>query len=100
MNKLIVIALSCLLAIAACSSSKTGESTGQYLDNSVITAKVKTALFKDEKVSATSINVKSYKGVVQLSGFVNSKAQSDRASKVAAGVTNVSEVRNHLIIKK
>jgi len=82
-----------------CASTATRESTGEYVDDSTITAKVKTALVKDPVVSAFAVNVKTYKGVVQLSGFVDTADQKSRAEQVARGVYGVTSVNNSLIVK-
>jgi len=82
-----------------CASTPTRESTGEYIDDSTITAKVKTALVKDPVVSAFAVGVKTYKGVVQLSGFVNTAAEKTKAEEVARGVYGVKSVTNSLIVK-
>jgi hyperosmotically inducible protein len=84
---------------AACAATPTQESTGGYIDDSTITAKVKTNLAQDNKVSATDIHVKTYKGVVDLSGFVNSQSQISEAGLVAGQVSGVKSVHNNLIVK-
>ena len=84
---------------AACAATPTQESTGGYIDDSTITAKVKTNLAQDNKVSATDIHVKTYKGVVDLSGFVNSQSQISEAGIVAGQVSGVKSVHNNLIVK-
>jgi len=82
-----------------CASTPTRESTGEYVDDSAITAKVKTALIKDPIVSAFDVSVKTYKGMVQLSGFVNTPDQKNRAEEVARGVYGVTSVNNSLVVK-
>jgi len=84
---------------AGCASTATQESTGEYLDNSVITTKVKAALASNEIVKSFAVSVESVKGVVQLSGFVDSAAQKAEAGRVAAGITGVESVQNNLIVK-
>ena len=84
---------------AACAATPTQESTGGYIDDSTITAKVKTNLAQDNKVSVTDIHVKTYKGVVDLSGFVNSQSQISEAGLVAGQVSGVTSVHNNLIVK-
>src|SRR5260370_29501525 len=84
---------------AACAATPTQESTGGYIDDSTITAKVKTNLAQDNKVSATDIHVKTYKGVVDLSGFVNSQSQISEAGLVAGQLAGVKSVHNNLIVK-
>ena len=70
-----------------------------YVNDSAITAKVKAMLIKDRDVRAGSVNVETFKGVVQLSGFVNSEKHSRRAAEIAAGVQGVVDVKNALIVK-
>ena len=75
------------------------ESTGQYVDDSVITTKVKTAIFNESTLKTLQINVKTFKGVVQLSGFVDSPQAVAKAGEVAKNVNNVVSVENDLIVK-
>lgn len=82
-----------------CASTATSDSTGQYVDDTVITTKVKSALLGDDAVKSFAISVETVKGVVQLSGFVNSAAQKDAAGRDAAAVAGVMQVRNNLIVK-
>ncbi|MGH7889765.1 MAG: BON domain-containing protein [Thermodesulfobacteriota bacterium] len=82
-----------------CAGSRTHESAGQYVDSSVITAKVKTALLADPDVSGLAIEVETFKDVVQLSGFVNSEEQARKAVEIARGVDGVGSVKNSLIVK-
>lgn len=82
-----------------CASTASNESTGEYLDNTVITTKVKSALAGNEIVKSMAVSVESVKGVVQLSGFVESAIQKEEAGRVAAGVTGVLRVQNDLIVK-
>ena len=88
--------LSASFSYAATTKSET---TGQYVDDSVITTKVKTAIFNEESLKTLQINVKTYKGVVQLSGFVDSAQSITRAGEIAQGVNNVGSVKNDLIVK-
>ncbi|MEJ2507994.1 MAG: BON domain-containing protein [Gammaproteobacteria bacterium] len=94
-------ALSALLGLSAvaCTSTPTQESTGQYIDSSVITSKVKTKLFEDSVTTGFDISVKTYKGVVQLSGFVDNASQKRRAEALARSVAGVRDVKNDLVIK-
>ena len=95
------IATACALAfgIAACAETGTRESTGQYIDSAAITTKVKTAIAQDDMLSVLDISVKTYKDVVQLSGFVDTPAQKVHATTVASNVTGVKSVRNDLVVK-
>lgn len=88
-----------LVSVVACASTAKQEGTGQYIDDTVITAKVKAALIEDPMTKATEINVETFKGVVQLSGFVTSQAASDRAVELARGVAGVKSVKNDMRIK-
>ena len=95
----LIVALAAAMPIAACTSSRTTESTGEYIDDSVITSKVKSALLEDSGLKSFDIGVETNKDVVQLSGFVNSEQIKARAGEVAAGVSGVRGVRNNLIVK-
>ena len=87
------------LLLAACGGSPTKESTGEYVDDSVITTKVKSAFIQDNDVKASDIKVETFKGVVQLSGFVASRAEVEKASQVASQVPGVKAVRNDIRLK-
>ncbi|MCM2308093.1 MAG: BON domain-containing protein [Sulfuritalea sp.] len=87
------------LLLGACGGSPTKESTGEYVDDSVITTKVKSAFIQDKDVKATDIKVETFKGVVQLSGFVASRAEVEKASQVASQVPGVKAVRNDIRLK-
>lgn len=75
------------------------ESTGAYVDDSVITAKVKAAVLQEPTLKSAEINVETYKGVVQLTGFVSSHASIDKASELARTVKGVTSVKNDMIVK-
>jgi len=92
----------CILLVTAflgCASTPTRESSGQFLDDSAITTKVKAAIFDDPSLKVLQINVETFKGEVQLSGFVDSAQNIRRAGEVARGVTGVRSVKNDLIVK-
>jgi osmotically-inducible protein OsmY len=95
-NVLLVILLATLLG---CASTAKREGTGEYVDNSVITTKVKAAIFGDESLKSSEINVETFKGVVQLSGFVSSQADINRAVEVARTVKGVTSVKNDMRVK-
>ena len=96
----LVVALAAAMPIAACtSSSRTTESTGEYVDDAAITSKVKGALLGDSGLKSFDIGVETYKDVVQLSGFVNSEQVKARAGQVDAGITGVRGVQNNLVVK-
>ncbi len=84
---------------SGCAGTSTRESTGEYIDNSVLTSKVKTAIFNDPMLKVLQINVESFKGVVQLSGFVDSAQAAARAVEVARSVEGVKAVKNKMSVK-
>lgn len=86
-------------AFSGCAGTATRESTGEYVDDSVITTKVKAALLGDRQVSGMSVNVETFKGAVQLSGFVDTEAERMEAERIAAGVSGVRSVSNNIIVK-
>jgi len=88
-----------VVALISCAGSRTSESSGQYVDDSVITTKVKTALLVDPDVKSLDIGVETFKGVVQLSGFVNSAEQARKAVEIAKSVEGVRSVKNSLVVK-
>ncbi|HAU1151876.1 TPA: BON domain-containing protein [Legionella pneumophila] len=87
------------MIIIACAASPLSESTGEYLDSSTTTAKVKASLVDELGTIGFAVKVKTYKDQVQLSGFVDSQRIKQRAGIIAAGVDGVKSVRNDLIIK-
>jgi osmotically-inducible protein OsmY len=87
------------LLVAGCSATPTRQSTGEYVDDSVITAKVKGELAADKAISLYQISVETYRGVVQLGGFVNTQEDVDKAVGIAEKVVGVKEVKNGLMIK-
>ncbi len=88
-----------LITLVACASTRTHESTGEYVDDSVITTKVKSLLANDDFFKSFQISVETYKGVVQLSGFVNSQQAVDKAGQIVRSVQGVNSVKNNLIVK-
>ncbi|MBA3036180.1 MAG: BON domain-containing protein [Desulfobacterium sp.] len=102
-NKNIVIQfLALLIMIAtftACASTRTHESTGQYVDDSVITTKVKSLLATDDFLKSFQISVETFQGTVQMSGFVNSKEAVSKADEIVRSVNGVKSVKNDLIVK-
>ena len=89
-----------VIAVAGCAPSSTQVSTGQYVDDTVLTTKVKAAIFNDPALKVAEINVETYNGVVQLSGFVSSNAAAERAVYVANQVEGVKSVRNDMRLKQ
>jgi hyperosmotically inducible protein len=88
-----------LVMTLGCASTRTQEGTGQYVDDSVITTKVKAAILGDPGLKVSEINVETFKGVVQLSGFVSSRDDIRSAVKVASAVSGVKSVRNDMQVK-
>ena len=86
-------------AFLACASTAKQSSTGEYIDDSVITTKAKSLLVADDFLKSFQIGVETYKGVVQLSGFVNSQAAVDKAVEVAQSVQGIKSVKNDLVVK-
>ena len=80
-------------------SASKKESPGEYIDDSVITTKVKAAVFEEPSLKSAEINVETFKGIVQLSGFVRSRADINKAVEVAKGVKGVKSVKNDMILK-
>jgi len=89
-----------LMAAVGCASTKTHEGTGQYVDDTVITTKVKAAILEEPGLKSSEINVETFKGVVQLSGFVSSSADISTATKVANAVAGVTSVKNDMHVKQ
>ena len=88
-----------LVFLVACASGQSQTGTGQYIDDSVITTKVKAAIFNESTLKSAEINVETFKGVVQLSGFINSSADMTKAIEVARGVNGVQSVKNDMRLK-
>jgi hyperosmotically inducible protein len=94
------IALALTLAsVVGCASTQKQEGTGEYVDDSVITSKVKAAILNEPTLKVAEINVETFKGVVQLSGFVSSQAAANKAVEVSRGVGGVKAVRNDMRVK-
>lgn len=88
-----------IATFAACAATRTQESTGEYVDDTVITTKVKSLLAEDDFLKSFKISVESFKGTVQLSGFVNSQNAVDKAVEITRRVKGVKSVKNDLIVK-
>ena len=88
-----------LVSVVGCASSSKQEGTGEYIDDSVITTKVKAAIFNEPTLKSSEINVETFKGVVQLSGFVNSQADINKAAELARSVKGVTSVKNAMRLK-
>lgn len=96
---MLVLASLSIGSMTACTSSRTSSSAGEYVDDAVISNKVRGAMIADKNLSFLKIGVETYKGVVQLSGFVDSVGSRQHAGAVAAGVDGVKHVRNDLVVK-
>jgi osmotically-inducible protein OsmY len=94
-----VIASALLVSVVACAPTPTREGTGEYVDDSVITTKVKAAYAADPTVKATQVQVETFKGTVQLSGFVDSRESAQRAVDLARGIKGVKSVKNDTVIR-
>jgi osmotically-inducible protein OsmY len=94
-----LVLLMMIATLAACAATRTHESTGEFVDDSVITTKVKSLLAEDDFLKSFQIGVESFKGTVQLSGFVNSQKAVDKASEIARSVKGVTSIKNNLIVK-
>ena len=88
-----------LATLLGCASTSTREGTGEYIDDTVITTKVKAAVLNEPTLKSSEINVETFKGVVQLSGFINSVADTNKAVEVARGVKGVKSVKNDMRVK-
>jgi osmotically-inducible protein OsmY len=93
------VLLTLIFTFVACASTPKQEGTGEYIDDSVITAKVKSLLTADDFLKSFQISVETYKGIVQLSGFVDSQKTVDKASEITRSVKGVKSVKNNLIVK-
>lgn len=88
-----------LLTAVGCASTSKSEGTGEYVDDVMITSKVKAAILGESTLKSAEINVETFKGVVQLSGFVSSQAAASKAVDLARAVKGVSSVKNDMRIK-
>ncbi len=88
-----------LVSVVGCASTSQQAGTGEYIDDAVITTKVKAAIFNEPSLKSAEINVETFKGVVQLSGFVNSQADISKAVSLARSVKGVTAVKNDMRLK-
>jgi osmotically-inducible protein OsmY len=88
-----------LASLLGCAGTSTKEGTGEYVDDTVITTKVKAAIFNEPTLKSAQINVETFKGAVQLSGFVRSRADINKAVEVARGVAGVTSVKNDMRLR-
>lgn len=94
-----LVLLMLIAVFAACASTRTHESAGEYIDDSVITTKVKSLLAENDFLKSFQISVETYQGTVQLSGFVNSQQAVDKAGEITRSVKGVKSIKNNLIVK-
>ena len=95
----LLISLVLVVSVAGCAGNKTHESTGEYFDDSTITTKVKATMLGKAKLKSSNISVETFKGIVLLSGFVDSNEQSTLAAEVERTVKGVKMVNNGLVVK-
>ncbi len=88
-----------LASLLGCASTATQEGTGEYFDDTAITAKVKAAIFNEPSLKSSEVNVETFKGTVQLTGFVGSRGAIDKAGELARAVKGVTNVRNDMRLK-
>jgi osmotically-inducible protein OsmY len=88
-----------LVSVVGCASTSKQAGTGEYVDDAVITTKVKAAIFNEPTLKSAEINVETFKGVVQLGGFVNSQADINKAVEVTRSVKGVTSVKNNMRLK-
>jgi len=100
LNRFTTLSLAILLSfLLGCAGSPTKEGTGEYIDDTVITTKVKAAIFDEPTLKSAEINVETFKGTVQLTGFVNSRADINKAIEVTRSVKGVKSVKNDMRLK-
>jgi osmotically-inducible protein OsmY len=99
-NRFVTFIFAILLAsLLGCAATSTKEGTGEYFDDTAITTKVKAAMFNEPSLKSAEINVETFKGTVQLSGFVSSRADINKAVELARGVKGVTSVKNDMRVK-
>ncbi|NCC04228.1 MAG: BON domain-containing protein [Proteobacteria bacterium] len=95
----IILCTLLVTSIMSCAGTSKRESTGQYVDDSTITAKIKAEIFKEDSLKTLQITVVTYKGIVQLSGFVDSAKNVKKAGDIARSVDGVKSVKNDLVVR-
>ncbi|MGH8761680.1 MAG: BON domain-containing protein [Nitrosospira sp.] len=98
-NIYIIMAALLFVSMLGCASTSKTEGTGEYIDDSVITTKVKAAIFNEPTLKSAEINVETFKGAVQLSGFVSSQADISKAVEITKAVDGVKSVKNSMQVK-
>ena len=101
LQKIAQLVLVCALGgiLAGCAGTAQIESTGEYIDDTLVTSRVKSVLLNDPDVSGLAVNVETFKGTVQLSGFVKTVAERNRAVQLVRGVAGVRQVKNDILIR-
>ena len=100
-NRFVTFTFAILLAsVLGCAGTPTQEGTGEYFDDTVITSKVKASIFNEPSLKSAEINVETFKGTVQLSGFVRSSADINKAVELARGIDGVKSVKNDMRVKR
>ena len=94
-----LVLLMLITVVVGCASTPTHQSTGEYVDDSVITTKIKALIAEDDFLKSFQISVETYQGTVQLSGFVNTQMAVDKAGRIALSVQGVKSIKNNLIVK-
>ena len=94
-----IVTICAALVLAACAATPKQEGTGEYFDDTVLTTKVKAVLLGDPMVSGLAVNVETFKGVVQLSGFVKTAAERAKAVELARAVSGVKDVKNDILLR-
>ena len=94
-----LVLLMLIATFAACATTRTQSSAGEYVDDSVITTKVKSLLAEDDFLKSFKISVETYQGTVQMSGFVNSQKAVNKAGEIVRSVKGVKSIKNNLIVK-
>ena len=94
-----LVLLMLIVTFTACAATRTHESAGEFVDDSVITTKVKSLIAADDFLKSFQISVETYKGTVQLSGFVNSQQAVDKAGEITRSVKWVKSIKNNLVVK-
>lgn len=100
LNRITTVVFAVLLAsLVGCASTSSKEGTGEYIDDTVVTVKVKAAILQEPTLKSAEINVETFKGVVQLSGFVANREAVNKAIEVTRAVKGVSSVKNDMLLK-
>ena len=93
------VCIGLITLLVGCATTQNRESTGEYIDDSVITAEAKNVIFNEPSLKVFQISVETYKGIVQLSGFVDSQQAVDKVGEIVKSVKGVKSIKNNLIVK-